>query len=794
MKQLQHRDSIRRSGVALAVCGAFAGVLPSVAAADPLLTVKIFRDSDIMFRDADMARYAENYVELGGGYNSNASMRFGQWSGLAEQGVFGIANFHWTTRKDGEDARYLRLYGANLGLPSRKLAVETGHQGLWNFSASADMLKRSEVEDARFIHNGLGTATLTLPGSFTPTGTANNASVLANLKPFDIEQTRDIYRFGFSGAVNAEWDYRIAYREDRRSGARLTGVPFALSLGGGGSAVIVPYPHEDQTQQVDAQVGYASKVAQFQVGYAYSRYKNAVDALNVKNPFASAPGVPDDGRLSMNPDNDFHQLVATGAYALDAKNRLSAQLTYGVARQNEAYLPYTANAFFPLPYASLDGKVVYTTVDLAYNVRPLDKATVKLAYQYRDNDNQTPRQQFRYVGRDGTTQCGANALTAGCFRQNAPMSSTEHRVLADGDYEILPRTILRLAAERRITEYTLADRKETTTDKLSAEIRRPVSDEFLGSAALVHTRRRGSEYDKNVYFNETYTDTFFKTNSSSSAFGGAGRLTNHPSTRAFLFSDYDENRARLSGNWSVTETVSLQSIVDAFRQKMVKTNCATIVDPDVPLAISSAGTPGVPAPLPEVCLGRDELRGGSLALDLQWQPEENLTTFAFANLSQTKSGQIGRSWGRAAATSAGNTTTGNTTGATNPDWFADVAYTDRALGVGVKWQPVENWDLGSTYVYSSSNEKIELAQSNGAAVVPYPETNSRLHSLQLFAKWDYSKAITWRFNYVYEMLRYADWQLDNADAGSNANILFTGQSAPNYINHVVGVSVAFKTW
>lgn len=780
MRTTLDTESLRRSGVALAVCGAFAGVLSASASADPLLTVKIFRDSDIMFRDADMARYAENYVELGGGYNSNDSMRFGQWSGLTEQGPFAIANFNWIARQDELDSRYLRLYGANLGLPSRKLMVETGHQGLWNVSASVDILKRSEVEDAYFLHNGLGTANLTLPAGTGAYTSANAAGIAANLKQFDIEQNRNIYRFGLAGNFNSEWDYKVSYREDRRSGSRLTGVPLAVSLGSG-SAVIVPYPHEDQTQQVETQVAYTAKAMQIQFGYQYSRYTNDIDALNLKNPFQTV-GTNDAARVSLNPNNDFHQVFATGGYNIDARNRVTAQFTYGVARQNESYLPYTANGSFALPATSLDGKVVHTTADLAYIAKPVDKANVKVAYQYRESDNQSPIQRFRYVSRDGTSQCNPGGLTASCFRQNAPMSTTEHRFNVDGDYEVFDRTVLRVGLDHKRTKYTLADRDETKTNKVSAEIRRPVSDEFIGSAALSHTQRRGTPYDKTAYFDLTYTDTTYKTSSN----GFNGRLTNHPSTRPFMFADYDENRGRLSGNWAMSETMSVQTVIDAFRQKMVGANCATILNPNAAPAISSA--------LPDVCLGRDQLQGGSLALDFQWQPEENLTTFAFANVSRTKTDQTGRSWSRATTTTAGATTTANTTGATSSDLYADIAYTDRAIGVGVKWQPAEAWDLGSTYVFASSNERILLSREDAAAVTPYPDTNSRLHTLQLFAKWDYSKAVTWRFNYVYEMLRYTDWQLDNANAASNSSVLFTGQSAPNYINHVVGVSFALRTW
>ena len=764
---------LRLRTIALAVSAALTSLAAAPVCADPLLTIKLFRDSEVMFRDADMSRWAENYVELGMGYNSADSLRFGQFSGLTDKGGFPIAGFNWLSRDQANDAQYWQIHGANLGLESRKFKAEGGVQGSWEASFGFDGLNKSQTESARFVHQGLGTSNLRLPQPWVAATPVNLNPAL--LQPFEIKHGRDIYRLGLKGLLGNEWDYKVNYREDHRDGTRMTGMSFNL-----GGAAILPYQIDDKTQQIEAVLSYTSKIAQFQLGYSYSRFENALDAFTVQNPFSTNLNQ----RMSLAPDNDHHQINATGAYNFSKATRLSATYSYGIARQNQAFLPYSANgpgATAALPKSSLEGKVVNTLLDVALTTKPIDKMNLKVAYQYRDSDNRTPISQFLYVSRDGTGALPTlGGAASNAIRSNAPLSTTEQKVSLEGDYEIAAKTILRAGLERSDKKYTLTDRTDTQTDKLSIELRRPISDEFLGSLGYIHTQRRGSDYDKNVYFRNTYTQPGFQTNA-------AGRLTNNPSMRMFMYADYNEDRLRTTGSWTVSETISLQGVVDAYQQKMRGPNCGQFSDP------LQQGALAITGPLSSTCLGRDRAEGGSVSLDLQYQPEENLTTFAFANFSQTGIKQIGRTWVK----------TGNSGGLDTRNFYEDMIARDHTLGLGLKWQPQEKWDLGGTYVYNYGIGKALIDQAASPAVgaaaaiaasQPLPDTWNKLHSLQLFAKWDYSKQLSWRFNYVYENLKSYDWAISDVPATGNANVLFTGQQAPRYSNHVFGVSAVVKSW
>jgi len=764
----------RRRAVGLAVTAALAALATAPAFADPVLTARLFKDTDILFRDADMSRWSDNYVELGVGNNTQEAYRFGQFSGLTKKGAFPVAGFNWLSRDANNDAQYWHIFGSTLGLDSRKLQAEGGIQGRWNASFSFDQLNKSLATPTYFIHDGLGTSNLTLPATFTTGGNASNTAVInPRLRQFEVQQERDILRIGLNGLVGSNWDWKVNFREDKRDGTRLTGFVFSR---GGTNAVIVPYQIDDRTRQIEAILAYNSKLAQFSLGYTYSQFHNNRSSFNVRNPFTNTAGQTG-GQLSLAPSNDFHQIDANGAYNFSKTTRLTSKFSYSIARQNEAFLPYSVDAAATAaintpPRASLDGKVIKTLLDVALTAKPVDKLNLKLAYQYSNSDNQTPVANYLYLGRDGATSSTTTS------RRNAPLSTREQKFSLDGDYEIAPKTHLRAGLERRNVKYSAkdglyenaADRDYTNTDKLTVELRRPVSANFLGSVGYTYTQRTGSEYDKNSYFRNTYwSSTHITTN----------RLNANPNMRSYLYADFKEDRIRAAGNWTASETVTLQSSVDTYRRRAAGPNCGTIVDATAAAGITTAMT--------ATCLGRTLSEGTNLNLDVQWQPEENLTTFAFASYGESGTQQRGRTWNRNGTQGADETR----------DWTAKHTDRDHTLGFGLKWQPedLEKWDLGGTYVINNGVGKTAISTGPSIGVgSDMPNNWSKLHTLQLFAKWDYSKQVSWRFNYLYENLKSADWAYDGLVPGSNANVLLTGQTAPRSSNHVFGVSAMIKNW
>lgn len=758
----------------LLTLAALAALASQPTAAEPML------QHHALYRSDDMSRWIDNYVELGAGYNSADSYRFGEWNGLRDEGAYAIAGFNWLQRGRDNDARYWRISGSGLGLETRKFWFEGGEQGRWQVTASADRLLRSESDSARFIHRGLGTSSLTLPAGCSGfTGTTNLATVNANCPtPYNVEQGRDFYRLGLSAEMSSHWDFRVNYREDVRDGARVMGVAFPT--GGLGGGFNVPYPIDDHTQQVDVRLAYADGPAQLQLGYLYSRYENDAAPTEVLNPNSAGAAL---GRVSGMPGNDYHQFSASGSYRLTRDTRLTTRLSYGIGTQDDAFLDFTTSVPGVKPATrSLDGEVRRTVFDLALMLRPSERSSLKLGYQYFDHDNRTPIANFLYASRDGAfptdnaaTPTINESVVTTANRRNAPLSKSENKVLADGDYRFADNTVVRAIVEYSEKDYEESDRTQIETARAGIELRRPVLDTVMGMVGYEYSQRTGSAYDIFAFIRASFNAT---------TLDPATVAGVNPSTRLFVYSDYRQNKLRASANWTASETLTLQGGVDAYQQKFLGPDCTVIADPTFDALFG---------PLPDYCLGRNQALGGAANIDLQWQPEKDFSAFTFANYSLSRTEQTGRPW----------TTFAQAVDATRT-WFATQDYRDHAVGAGFKWQPVESvLDIGGHYVYSQGTIKTVFETVPGfvaSAEGPLPDITSTAHTLQLYAKWNLSRKLSLRFNYLYETRETDDWSYVSPTTGQvygpvvAANFVSTGQAAPEYENHAVGVSVAIHGW
>ncbi|MCL4802001.1 MAG: MtrB/PioB family decaheme-associated outer membrane protein [Burkholderiales bacterium] len=765
----------------LAAAVALAIAAPGGALAEPMLQVPLYRG-------ADMSRYDENNVELGVGFSTEDSFKFGEFNGIEDQGPFLIGNFNVRNRLGG--TRYLNAFGSNLGLDSRKLGVEYGEQGRFWLGAGYDMLTRNQFSDTQFIHQGLGGSFLTLPAGFAGIGQppASAAGINPFLRTFEIKQERDIFRLGGGLSFGRGWGMEINYRQDDRDGSKLIGAVMG-NTGGNPRSAILPYDLKDRTQQVEAVVRWRSKEAQANFSYWYSRYDPDVNSLTWQNPYniiagwAGNSGFPTGfGRLGLMPENHFHQFSATGAWNFAPKQRLTSTLSYSMMRQDEAFLPYTINdgtaagttLTVPnaLPRSSLDGKIDNTLFDLSYFTRALPKTTIRANYHFLKHKNKSPVDLYAYVGGDTTNQdpVVSDAINSTRLRWNVAESTTEHRFKLDGDYEIWRRTLLRgFYQYKRISYEEAADvlRSRTTDNLLGAELRRIMSESFTGALRYAHERRTGSDYSLTRAYRATYT---------------TGTTTavpfpdNVPTLRHFFLADYDKDTFRATASFTPMERVTIDLRADWYKVKYKGPDCGG--PNDQVLAPASI--------FPSECHGRTEADGASYTLDGSFTPAEGWNAFAFYTYSQLSTDQLSRSFNNTAAQQID----------ANRDWTASLKYSDHTIGIGLRYQPFDRkYDAGVQYVYNDGTGKYGLAGGPAlASPLPVPDTEAKLHTFQLFAKYRYSKNIALRFNYWFEKYRSSDWAFDNATPTSSNNVILTGHQSPRYDAHIFGISIAYTNW
>ncbi len=794
--------TIRFTRKPLAAAVALAIAAPGLAVAEPLLQVPLYGN-------ADMTRYSTNNVELGVMYNSDDSYKFGEFTGLNEDGLYAIGNFNVQKNFGGDDRNYIDASGWNLGLDSRQIAGEVGTQGKYYVNVGYDQLTRYQFDDTRFIHDGLGGSLLTLPAAFPGTGNPPAAAAVDPfLKPYNIEQERDVLKLGGGFFLGSNWKFDLNYRQDKRDGTRLIGSVIGNS-GGNPRAAILPYELNDKTDQLEFTASYFTPKAQLNLSYYYSKYSNDAgcstpgnlvpgsgSCLTWQNPYLGAggpwggsnavvgyPAATGFGRLGLAPDNDYHQFQATGGWNFSSTTRMNATLAYGWAKQDEAFSPYTVNPALatpvPLPRASLDGEIKNTLFDVNLITRPLPKMTLKANYHYNQHDNNTPQASYLYVGGDSQPQKAA--IDA---RINLPPGSKENKFKLDGDYEIMPRTLLRAWYEYKKVDYEEASeelRSDTDNNQFAVELRRVASEMFTGSVRYQYDRRRGSDFDQNRPYRASYT----------AAAVAASRFDNLPTLRQYYVADYDQDTIKAMGMFMPMDTVSLQASVDWYSRDYKGPDCGGPAD-QAPLSTPTVVVPG--AAFPAECLGLQEADGQSYTLDAQWTPLPGVSTFAFYTYADTKNKQYSRSYN-------GNPLATKVTQSTDPtrNWNADLKYEDNTVGLGASYQPDhKKWELGVQYIYSEGKSKTSLAA--GTAITPAggivqpPDAKSELNTFQIFGKYRYSKNILVRANYWYEKLDWSDWAYDNATATSAQRVILTGQGTPDYDNHVFGISVAYENW
>jgi len=785
---------------ALAATMALALAAPGAALAEPMFQVPLTRG-------ADMTRYDSNYIELGVGYQSDDSFKFGEFSGLDQKGGFPIGNFNMRKRF-GDAGNYVNAFGYNLGQTSRQLGIEGGRQGTYWLSAGLDQLTRYQYDDTQFIHTGLGGSYLTLPagcGGFAqpPAGAAgiNNC-----LHTFEIKQKRDIGKLG-GGFYLGNWKFSLDYRQDNQSGTKRIGSVMGNS-GGNPRSAILPYELDGTTRQIEARASWATKVAQADISFWYSKYDNGANSLTWQNPYTNAWGATCNpgaggcafptgyGRLGLMPDNDFWQLQGTGAWNITPKMRLTGTLAYSIMSQNEAFLPYTINGpAFPggptqtpgtnlvvntaLPSGSLDGKIKNTLFDLTYTWRALSKLSLKANYHYRKQDNSTPENWYSYIGGDTTDQTlippgtdpralpGSNSRV----RRNLAPGTTENKFKVDADYSLMRGTLLRGFYQYTRVNYEVASeelRSDTSNNLFGVELRKIMSEQFTGWLRYSYDQRRGSDFSTTRPYVASYT----------AGTVAAGPVDNLTTTRQFFMADYDKNLFTAVGNFSPMPRLSLGARLDWYNTKFKGPDCGGPGD---------QVAPGFT--FPPQCQGRDSMDGSAFTLDGSFMPALGWNTFAFYTYQQYTTDQTGRAWSG-----------GNLAQATDParNWAASIKQSDNTFGLGVKYQPPsKQWDAGATYIYSSGKGTYDLGAGPALApggVTAVPTNEARAESFQLYAKFQASKNLLFRFNYWYQRLRSNDWAYDYATPTSSTNVLLTGHQSPRYSENVFGVSVAYTGW
>lgn len=709
--------------------------------------------------DPDL-KVQRNWVEIGVGYVSDSSFKFGKYTGLENEGLYGVLSFDVGGRApwDGEIASWWRATASDLGLNSREIGVEGGVQGKYRVYAGYDEIPTYRSDSASTIYDGAGPDGIQrLPGNWRPAQTTAGMTQLDNsLDPIDLEQLRRRFNLGFDGTVREHWDFGTSWRHEDRNGNKSFGAVIGNS-GGNPRAVLVAEPIDYSSDDFDAVVSFRDPKKQFSLAYHASLFdnnqgsfgwENAYSAINGWTPAAGFP--TGDGQASTPPENQFHQVSGAGGWSFAGNMRLDGDLAFGRMTQDDTYLPYTVNPVLaatitqPLPRSSLDGRIDTTVGNLRLSGRPTDQLRWDASVRYDDRDNKTPRDEYVYIGGDSLAQ---NTGTTSSFRRfNEPMSYQETKYRGDVGYRFADWLDASLVGEYRDIERTYSEREEAEETNWSLYLRSNPWDSFEASLQLTAASRDGSTYVGNEPFLSGYSPGYTST--------VPGGWENAPGLRKYHLADRDRQQAILHMGYMPTEAwvfgLNVNYIDDDYDSS------------DLGLTSSIAS---------------------DYTLDIAYAPGQNWSAYGFYTYERMDADQDGRSI-RGAATRVAD--------AEDPtrSWFADQRDDVQTWGLGVETRWFEDQlELNLDYLESDSESDMYVTAGTALTYAPLPTLETDLSSLGVNATWRWNKDISLRGGYWLQQYDSTDWALDGVEANQLANVILFGEESPDYNVHVVTFSV-----
>jgi MtrB/PioB family decaheme-associated outer membrane protein len=363
--------------------------------------------------------------------------------------------------KDGRFA--VDFWADNVGYNNQRYRLELYEPGRQYFNIGWDQTPHLLSTSAKSIFGGVGSTQLTvdpvtrtfLQTQMNPNNQAQRNCIdnyingqptvgcvpvpvppSAAINNIELQTLREKFTTGYRNTMLDDWDFRVDYSHEHRTGTRPLGIGWGFNAGAGVSprpssgSIEVPQPLDDRTQIANASGEYAGTTPwgtrwNTSLQYLGSFFSNDNKVLNVQNPFcitcngtgagALAPSGPNNLRYGLYPDNHVNGATWNTAVELPLfKTRYTSNIQYMAFRQNDPFINDISNGqvnLAPYPASSLNGEVnAFLTNNVLYS-RLTNNLTNTVRVRYYDRKDNTPTLAFtNYVYADTGTNA-AQPLT-----------------------------------------------------------------------------------------------------------------------------------------------------------------------------------------------------------------------------------------------------------------------------------------------------------------------------------------------------------------------------------------------
>ena len=435
-----------------------------------------------------------------------------------------------------ESGDYLMLRAGSVGRHDQFYDLEVDRAGWLRFRGSFTGVPHNYASDAISLFDGVGGSVLTLPASLVPGAStqAQVAAAFAGRGDDKVEVQRDRTQLGLRVRALPQLNLIAQYGLEDRKGEIPTGVGFAFpefstSLG---ETLEVTSPVDDQTQTARASLEWGGDVAQVNLAYNGSFYRNREASLTLAQPFESlglAPIV--DARLALAPDNQWNNIRADAAVNLPLRSRITGVFSWSRSTQDQDLLPPTIadvtigaidlanwNTTAALSTKSAHARVDQLLLDVDLFVNPWRPLRLRGGFRYSDRDTHTnylafnpSTDQYGYVVEDGGFAASLGSEFVGIYQPTVAGSNWRYRNMPFGESQLTLDLGATLALPRRSSfdvslkqddiDRDVSERSETTERSVTVSANSRALSFATARLSYQYVTRDGSDIDYDIYAN-----------------------------------------------------------------------------------------------------------------------------------------------------------------------------------------------------------------------------------------------------------------------------------------------------
>ncbi len=349
----------------------------------------------------------DNYVEVGVAVTDSKSNKFGEYTGMNDDGAHLIGNFSVKGGDGygpGEGTRRWSVDGSNLGLDSRELNGSIGDQGKWNVGIGYDELQHNTTTGYQTPYQGaVGGSNFTLPTAFgnTANTTALTPTQSALFQTTDVNNVRRNTSFNAGYTFSPQWRVTFDYNNLEQSGAKLMAFStdgMVVTNANKEKPAILPNPTDYTTDTYNVALDWTGEHGHLTGAYYASIFKDRNDVVKFANFF----GNNTTDWMSTAPQNELHQFNLSGGYRFSPETKLTGGYSYGRNTQDANYVYNVLDtvAGNPFPRNALNGLVVTTHGDAKLvNQTTKDlKLSASVVYNKRDNRTDSNSYEYNHIG------------------------------------------------------------------------------------------------------------------------------------------------------------------------------------------------------------------------------------------------------------------------------------------------------------------------------------------------------------------------------------------------------------